>query len=285
MKHKRLAMSAALAMTALLSGCVCCKQNGEENPEITVVRTASPVRVDGRLDDAVWRQAPVFPLTRYLDDAQPERVAAKLRSAPDETGSFQVAVDDHYLYLAVRFRDTDIVDTGESDQTHLYRLADTAELFIKPADGRHYLELYLTPTGKKTSFIYAAPGRRGLTSEFDKPIMKGMKAAAQVHGTLNDLTDTDCCWTGEMAVPLDQLAELGIPFDEKNGWTMFVSRYNYSAGLPRMVLSSFPVLPARNFHLVEYYANVKIRPENEIEPQAAAGSADGGKNAGCPGPR
>jgi len=71
--------------------------NGAAGP-LALTRLAGPVVLDGRLDDAGWRDVPALPLTMYLP---------VFRGAPRERTEIRVAFDDDALWFAGWFHDTD----------------------------------------------------------------------------------------------------------------------------------------------------------------------------------
>ena len=81
---------------------------------------------------------------------------------------------------------------------------------------------------------------------------------AKVYGTVNKSNDQDTHWVAEIAIPLKELAAKGVPFDENNPWSILIARYNYGNNLRDIQYSTFPRLPVINYHLIEYYAPIKI---------------------------
>jgi hypothetical protein len=234
---------------ALLSGCASLRKV-ETPPAVMTARfAATPVRVDGVLDDAVWQDAVAYPLSLSVA----EKAEGKELT---EAGEVRVAWDNQFFYVAVRYTDSDVVAEGAEDQLHHYLMGDLAELFIKPADQTWYWEMYVTPAGRKTTLFFPGRGRLGLKSAEDNP--GGLVVAAQVQGTLNQWQDKDASWTGEMAVPLRDLTARGESFGPGSAWTIMVSRYNYSRHLPWKELSMTPQISKTNYHLIEDYAVLKL---------------------------
>lgn len=113
---------------------------------------AVPVRVDGVLDDAVWHRADVYPL----------RLAANIpetSNGPLEEGHARFAWDEEHFHMAVDFADSDIVAEGTRDGLHHYQLGDLAELFLCPESLPWYVELYVTPAGNFSTFLFPSGGR------------------------------------------------------------------------------------------------------------------------------
>lgn len=175
----------------------------------------------------------------------------------EEDAHVQLAWDDEFLYVAFSFEDSDIVQESESDQAHHYLTGDVAELFLKPRDETWYWEFYVTPNGLKTAFFYPGRGRLGLPSNLD--YQSRIRVAAQVDGTINNWGDHDRRWTAEIAVPLSELADQGIPLDDSHPWQIFVSRYNYGRYLPYLEHSMMPTLSQTDFHHYEEWGNLELR--------------------------
>jgi len=247
------ALFAALAVVSLafLPGCgVLFEKEGEPVPPSFVARhTTTPIKIDGVLDDQAWQEAAVYQLTLGKDRVKDGKVLA-------EPGEARIAWDDTYLYVSVKYEDSDIVAEGEEDQLHHYRMGDLAELFIKPEDETWYWELYVTPAGKKTSFWFPGRGRCGLDSGWDYQC--GLQVAAKCEGTLNKWEDKDTCWTGEMAMPIEDLTARGETFAPGAKWRIFVSRYNFSRYLPHKELSMTPQLAKTSYHRYEEYAYLEL---------------------------
>lgn len=220
--------------------------------------TPAAVRVDGLLDDPVWREAPSYALHLPLD-----RGGEAAR--PQAGGSVQLAHGQGRLYVALNFTDRDVVNEAQEDQGRLYEQGDTAEVFLKPEGARWYWELYVTPHGKKSTFWFPSQGRLGLPSNFAYAME--LEAAAHVRGTLNQWRDTDQGWTGEMAIPVRELERHGDAFPGK-GWRILISRYNYSVQLEGKgaELTAAPRLPRTDFHLLDAYAPLRLAPPPAHEP-------------------
>jgi hypothetical protein len=221
-----------------------------EVPGIIVARyTDIPVVMNGILDDPAWKKADVYLLSLSKDQ---EMLNKKLQ----EGGEVMVCWDKKNLYVGVKFYDSDIVTEVTGDQEMAFAKGDTLEVFLKPKKNTCYWELYATPNGKKTTFWFPSRGRR-LESCY-RDYVDGLQVAAQVKGTLNDMTDKDEYWTAEMKIPLKDLTSHGDVFGPGAEWSILVARYNYGINLSDAELTSCPQLPVTNFHLYESYATLKI---------------------------
>ena len=207
--------------------------------------TREPVKMDGSLDDQVWRTAAVYQLS-----------LAKGETSPTELGDVQLAWNERYFYVAVRFDDSDIVAEGKEDQLQHFRLGDTVELFLKPNGCTWYWELHATPSGRKSSFWLPGRGRLGLAS--GRQYQCGLRVAARINGTINNWQDKDRHWIAEMAIPVEDLTAHGQTFQPGSDWRILIGRYNYSRYLPRKELSMCPNLSRTDFHLHEEYGILEL---------------------------
>ena len=71
--------------------------------------------------------------------------------------------------------------------------------------------------------------------------------------------DRDKFWTFELAIPLKDLAEKGVPFDGAEPWQVLGARYNYDVNFRYFQLSTYPPTPVAGNHLVEYYGDMNFK--------------------------
>ena len=256
---------AACALALLASGCSCwCGNENKSEPEtIIAVKTTEKITLDGKLDEAAWKNAPEH-LTHFIDTSGglPELERKRILADKFEAAGIKVLYDDKYLYVGAVMHDEDVVSLNKKgqNQTFLYREADTLEIFMWPVQGQHYWELYVTPTNNKTSFFFPSGGMTFMPSLMaDAPIMPGYEVAATIQGTLNDHSDRDKGWTTEVRIPLKEINAKGIKFAPGQEWKILFSRYNYSHFFYTRQNSAYPKLPFCNFHLRNYYAPVVFK--------------------------
>ena len=210
----------------------------------------SPISLDGKLDEDVWKNAAAYPLNLAADKAA--------EGPLEEKGQVRVAWDDEFLYVGIVYTDSDVYAEGEEDEMMHFSLGDVAELFLKQADSPYYWEMYATPRGKKSTLWFPGRGRFGLPGAIN--YTSGLQVAAQIDGTLNDWTDKDKSWSAEMAVPVKDLTAYGADFGPDSDWRILVARYNYSTGLSVIgpEYSMTPALSRTFFHLTDEYAVLKL---------------------------
>lgn len=245
----------ALVALALVVLAGCGKQNVSVDGDILSARaevnayyTSSPVKVDGKLDDAIWQKAEIYSMGFSADNGD---------SKPVEGGKLMFAWDENYFYLAADLVDTDIVAENDQDQQHHYQFGDVCELFLKPIGKTWYWELYVTPKSNKTTFFFPSKGYLGLQSCFTD-YSSDMEVAAAASGTINNWQDKDGGWTAEMAMPVKDLTARGEQFGPGSKWTLLVGRYNYNYYFEEKELSMFPKISATSYHLTDEYAVINF---------------------------
>jgi hypothetical protein len=213
------------------------------------------MRVDGRLDEEIWRGAP-----RY-DLRQPVARSKKRSADAIDPGFFQLAWDQTYLYFAATLSDRDLHAWSEENQRHHYLFGDVCELFLNPAGSTWYWELYVTPRGNHTMLWYPGAGLIGIAPHLPAPEQPAdLVAAAVADGTINQWRDVDHGWTLEMAVPIAMLTQHGDRFDRDSLWKLLVGRYNPSRYNPYYgpQLTSFPQIPDVPFHDLQHWATLRL---------------------------
>lgn len=250
------------AAAAVLCGCNSVTNTPEAAiPSVTVTKISKAIKFDGKLDEEAWKNAPKYKLV-FANEVSGWPVAERNRVLQDkyESASVSFLYDDKYLYVGAELEDDDVISFVDKNQDLLYRAADTLEIFLAPANGSHYWELYSTPSAYRTSFCFPSGGMLGLDAVFTKSmLMPGFETAFKVNGKVNDHKVKDKGWTTEMRIPLAEIAKKGVKFAPGEKWGILAARYNYSHYMYRRQNSSFPELPIVNFHLRQYYAPVIFR--------------------------
>jgi len=156
-----------------------------------VLRSATPIKIDGKLDDSPWDKA------GRIDD-----FVLNLNGAPgaDKTEA-RVLYDDHLIYFSFRCVDDNIWATFKRRDQHLWD-EEVVEVFLQ-ADPRQssYIELEVNPLGTMLD-IYLLDIRKPL--HYESWNSEGLKWAVQVAGTV-DGKNGDQEWTCELALPMEDI--------------------------------------------------------------------------------
>lgn len=246
MFKKILLASVLTSMAVWLAGC--CSTPEFDNAVVEAVYTASPVKIDGVLDDEIWSKAPAYTFNAYNEVCK-------------QNGAIRFAWDDQYVYVGAELTDDDVVTVSDKDQTHLYRDGDLLEIFLKPVNDTYYWEIYANPLSARASFFIAGGGRI-ISDEIarEEHLMKDLKVMAKIDGTINNWQDTDKGWSVELAIPVKDLTQYGAELKENSLWRFLVGRYNYSRYLENAELSGITNFKDNNrsFHHKPSYGYMKF---------------------------
>ena len=184
-------------------------------------RAASRPIIDGRLNDAAWRDAA---WTEAFVDIEGE---AKPRPRFDTR--VKMLWDDEFFYVGADLKEPHVWGTLTAHDSVIFHDPDF-EVFIDPnGDGLEYYEFEINALGTGWDLFLPKPYKQGgkASNAWEIP---GLKSAVFVDGTLNDARDTDRGWSVELAFPWSVLGEFAhrpsppMPGDE---WRINFSRVEW----------------------------------------------------------
>ena len=165
-------------------------------PAANVPYTATPVVMDGKLDDPIWAQAVTY-TGAYPFNTQTHKT--------DPATTFKIAWDDTYLYFAFDCADRDIIAPERARDDAVYA-DDCIEMFILPEfRSRAYWELIISPRRSIYDSIQTKDPNGWGSSHRTEETIAGLQIGIDLRGTIDDSSDTDSGYTVEVAVPFDQL--------------------------------------------------------------------------------
>jgi hypothetical protein len=149
-------------------------------PSYVVRRAASPVQVDGKLNDAVWAAASPITLVMNADGApSPLKTEARM------------LYDDQYLYVAFRAADPEIWATMKKRDQHLWE-EEVVEVFVQPNPAHtSYIEIEVNPLGTVLDIFLLDVGKPLLYESWNSA---RLKTGVHVEGKE---------WTAEIALPFE----------------------------------------------------------------------------------
>ncbi len=167
-----------------------------------VYRSGSPILIDGKLDEVVWRGArPTAPFV------QPHGQVL----SPKWTTQGRLLWDDENLYVGLSGRDDDVTNTNTTRDSTLWE-QDVFEVYLDPgSDGKNYIELQVSPTGTIFDALFVTH-RKPRWQEAAKFQLDGLEAKAFAHGTVNDDSgEPDQKWSVEVKIPWKALPGMAGP--------------------------------------------------------------------------
>lgn len=166
--------------------------------EYVAFRTSQSLRIDGRLNDPAWENAP------WTEDFIDIEGSAKPKPAYNTRA--KILWDKKYLYIGAELEEPHIWATIDENDAVIFQENDF-EIFIDPGnDQKDYYELEINALGTKWDLLLTRPYHlkgKAVTS-WD---IVNMKPAVFAEGTLNNPTDTDKYWSVEIAMPWKSLRE------------------------------------------------------------------------------
>ena len=137
----------AICLALVCGASLAQEQSGRKMTEI--VRTTSPPRLDGLLDDPVWRDAAVI---RDLHQYEPLD-----HGEPTEGSIFYVLYDDDYLFIGARLLDSEPseISARQMIQGQSVGVDDRIEVVIDPFNNmRTGYKFQLNPNGVRRDGIF-----------------------------------------------------------------------------------------------------------------------------------
>jgi hypothetical protein len=178
-----------LFATIITAGNVTGTASAADRPTYTIYRAATPITIDGRLDEPAWFAAPSVGPFRFpwWKSGKKEQTVAK------------ILWDDDYLYVAYVCQDAHISATRTTHDSPVWN-DDCVEVFAAPDP--HRPDAYFNIEMNVNGAAYDDFHPHGPNSE-RKPgwNAEGLRIATHVNGTLNNDTDHDDSWILEVAIP------------------------------------------------------------------------------------
>jgi hypothetical protein len=214
----------------------------------TCYRTREPLVIDGRLDEAAWRQAPASQAFVDIVTGEPAWFDTRVR----------LLWDERYLYFGFTAEETDVWGTLTERDSKIYEENDL-EIFIAGKDSYYEFEISacnviyevfwiwkdahhpggrfwgrpeFDPTTQRTLVLDGVGGHvhpRGERWGFLDWDCPGLLHAVHVDGTLNQHHDVDRGWSAEIAIPWESLVDLAdgrsLPPRDGDLWRIDCSRF------------------------------------------------------------
>jgi hypothetical protein len=159
-------------------------------------RTASPLTIDGKLDETAWRASA---WSEPFIDIEGER-------RPPLSTRVKMLWDEKQFYVAAELEEPDIWATLTERDSIIFHDNDF-EVFVDPDGDTHaYYELEVNAFATVWDLMLVQPYRDGGPAIHAWDIA-GLRAAVDVRGTINRPGDRDQGWTVEIAMPWEMLRE------------------------------------------------------------------------------
>lgn len=211
-----------------------------------------PIVIDGKGDDAIWKDAQVIDhfYLPWLKEPRPAKTRTKAKLLWDRENLYFLAqMEDSDLYADVKEHDGQTWDN------------DVFELFFKPADAKPgYYEFQVNAAGTVMDMFIPRRGSGGF-QRYKADGKFHIEAKVKLDGTLNNWRDRDKGWTVEGRIPWKDFFRTGGRPNPDEKWKFALCRYDYSVDFEGPELSTCAPLGSLrypDFHHFEDYATLRF---------------------------
>ncbi len=240
-------------------------------------RVDKPIKVDGKLDETAWKDAPsTGPFVNTLNGGPVE-----------QSTQAKMLWDDKFLYVAFENTDVDVWSNLGKRDDKLWT-QEAVELMIDAdKNGKTYVEFQVAPNG--AVFDTYLPQYRKYEDTIDpkkQPYSWNSKINAKVavDGTLNKHQDQDKGWTVELALPLIDVKGMDpktessrLPPGLGDTWRINMFRMDMPQGKPQQASGWSPPLVG-DFHAIDKFGDLAFGDDkgNLVAPPAPPSSTSPG---------
>jgi hypothetical protein len=179
-----------------------------EQPVYKVSRAREPVTVDGKMDEAIWKNAEVVSFNYFYRGDRP---------VEKQYSKFRMLWDDENLYLFFECEDTSLTARETNFDARPY-LDDCAEFFCVPVPDSLYMHFGFEINITKAAYDYIVLWRYYKNRTiFIKGYNPAYKYEVTYEGTINNDKDKDRIWRMEFAIPFMAFNEFQNIYRPKAG--------------------------------------------------------------------
>jgi hypothetical protein len=226
-----------------------------------------PIKVDGKLDEAAWNDAP-----------STGAFVNTMSGAPvDQKTEAKLLWDNKFLYVAFNNTDSDVWSSLTKRDDKLWTQEADELMIDADGNGKTYVELQVAPNGNV--FDTYLPEYRKYEDSIDpkkKPYSWNSKMNVKVHvdGTLNKRDDQDKGWTVEMAIPLEDVRGMDknaakLPPTPGDTWRINMFRMDVPAGKQQQASGWSPPMVG-DFHALDKFGDLVFGDDKGNVPVKAA---------------
>jgi hypothetical protein len=212
-------------------------------PVYEVVRTAMPIKVDGKLNEEAWKKA--LNVGDFVNNSDGSKSSYKTEA--------KILYDENFLYFAFRCVDDNIWATLKRRDEHLWE-EEVVEVFLQADPSQpSYIELEVNPLGTMLD-IYLLGVRKPL--HYESWNSEKLQWGVQVFGTVDGKAG-DHEWTCEIALPIEDIVTAPHrPPQPGDRWRMNLYRVEH---LPTPAQLAWSPTLQNDFHVPKKFGEIVFR--------------------------
>jgi hypothetical protein len=181
----------------------------------------------------------------WMDEVQVDYLPAAVR----------VGFSPESLFVFAELNDRDIYNPVNQDHLPAYLSGDVFEMFFRPLQQEAYSEFHVTPDNFK--FQLKIPSQKAFFEKKSTSIPEDWLVQDRTFFSETFRDRDQQSWSVFARVPMDMVQEQGevSPGDE---WLFSFSRYDYTRGADKPVLSSSSKHQQARFHLQQDWGRLKF---------------------------
>ena len=169
-----------------------------EQPVYKVAKTKDTFAIDGKMDEAAWKNAQVVSFDYFFRGDKP---------VDKQKSKFRMMWDDANFYLFYEFEDTSLTARETKFDARPY-LDDCAEFFVVPVPDSVYMHFGFEVNITKAAYDYIVLWRyHNNRTIFLRGYNPTYEVGVTYDGTINNDKDKDKGWTMEFKIPFSTLSD------------------------------------------------------------------------------
>ncbi|NES06142.1 MAG: hypothetical protein F6K22_27055 [Okeania sp. SIO2F4] len=245
LKYKKIVTATLLSLSFIL--CFSLKTLAGSQPFYTILRTGTPIIIDGKLDEPPWTAAPDVGAFKF----------PWWKSGKQEQTVSKLLWDDNYLYVSFIVEDGHIWAEKTERDSAVFQ-DDCVEVFTAPNPDQPltYFNIEMNVQEAFLDQFHRQSLEERTTEEWNG---EGIKIATSIVGSLNNDSDTDKYWILEAAIPFDNFAQVAknTPPKPEEIWHLNLNRLGGQTNLQYSQWSPSQT-PKPQFHAPQDFGRVRF---------------------------
>ena len=202
------------------------------------------------LDDAraAFQSAPALPLAQsWLPQPEADFLPGRVR----------IGWRDETMFALAELNDADIFTRATRLNEYTWELGDAFEIFLKPVEQEAYVEFHITPNNQRLQL--RVPGTAALRAAQRSGLFGAFLIGGDAIRSHTWVRAEARLWFALAAIPATTVWGAVQPMAGAE-WRFSFSRYDYTRGRAKPVLSSTSLHPKPDFHSQTEWGTIRFEP-------------------------